>query len=210
MRLEGAMISLTSPVKTWAHPLNPSLKLSCLCATTILLFALDGIVWHFAILALVFGLYLSAGKTFAQSGLTNLKPLWFFVLVIAVWHVLIGAITDGLVILLRLMSAIALANFVTMTTSISEMMDVLKKLFSPLQRFGISTHKLELCVALVIRFTPEITRKGTLLSQSWRARSRGRPTWRIVMPFTVLAIDDAENVALALKARGGILKPTED
>jgi biotin transport system permease protein len=56
----------------------------------------------------------------------------------------------------------------------------------------------------VIRFTPVLASKGAQLAQSWRARSAKRLSWRIVMPMTLLAIDDAEYVAEALKARGGV------
>ena len=53
----------------------------------------------------------------------------------------------------------------------------------------------ELAMALVIRFTPVLADKGRLLILAWRARSRSKPGWRIVLPFAVTAIDDAERVA---------------
>ena len=45
---------------------------------------------------------------------------------------------------------------------------------------------------------------GTALSLAWRARSRRRAGWRVIVPFMVLALDDADHVAEALRARGGI------
>ena len=56
----------------------------------------------------------------------------------------------------------------------------------------------------MIRFTPVLAQKGQLLAQSWRARSTKRVGWRMIIPFAVLAIDDAEHVAEALRARGGL------
>ena len=41
-------------------------------------------------------------------------------------------------------------------------------------------------------------------ASTWRARSPRRPGWQILMPVTLLAIDDAEHVAEALRARGGL------
>jgi len=110
----------------------------------------------------------------------------------------------GLVIVLRMITAVGLANLVTMTTKLSDMMAVVRWLAAPLRRFGVRTRSLELAVALVVRFTPVLAAKGQMLSFAWRARSRKRAGWRIVMPFTVLAIDDAEHVAEALRARGGL------
>ena len=130
--------------------------------------------------------------------------LWPFVVVIALWHVLTGSPTQGLVIVLRMITAVGLANLVTMTTRLSDMMAVVRWLCAPLRRVGVNTRGIEIAMAMVIRFAPVLADKGSQLAQSWRARSRRRVGWRIVMPLTVLAIDDAEHVAEALKARGGV------
>jgi biotin transport system permease protein len=63
-------------------------------------------------------------------------------------------------------------------------------------------------MALVLRFTPTLADKGAQLSQSWKARSPKRAGWRVILPFTLLAIDDAEQVAEAIKARGGLTDNT--
>ena len=42
-----------------------------------------------------------------------------------------------------------------------------------------------------------------ILRESWRARSPRRPGWRILLPATLAALDDADHVAEALRARGG-------
>ena len=54
-----------------------------------------------------------------------------------------------------------------------------------------------------------IARQGSLLSEAWRARSPRRTGWQIVMPLAALAIDDAEHVAEALRARGGVEPPND-
>ncbi|PJE28084.1 ABC transporter permease, partial [Pseudooceanicola lipolyticus] len=46
-----------------------------------------------------------------------------------------------------------------------------------------------------------------LLAESWRARSPRRPGLRTILPLAALAIDDAEHVAEALRARGGLEIP---
>jgi biotin transport system permease protein len=60
-----------------------------------------------------------------------------------------------------------------------------------------------LAVALVIRFIPVMQDRTEQISQSWRARSARRAGWRVLMPATLAALDDAEHVAEALRARGG-------
>ena len=198
------MISLTSPVETRAHGWPAGAKLGALCLATLLLFGMEELVWQILFCAGMLLLYALPGRAFLRAGLGRLWMLWPFVGLILLWHVLTDDAEAGLVIALRMVTAVGLANLVTMTTKLSDMMGVVHWLAAPLRRFGLRTRSLELAVALVVRFTPVLAAKGQMLSLAWRARSRRRAGWRVVMPFTVLAIDDAEHVAEALRARGGL------
>ncbi len=197
------MISLTSPTKTWAHSWPAGAKLAGLCIATLGLFFLQSVPVHAAVFAVVLGLYALPGRAFFVSGLRKLQLLWPFILIVAIWHVWSGQMAEGAAVILRLMSAVALANLVTMTTRLTDMIDVVRFLARPFARFGLRSDILELAIALVIRLTPVLIQKGNLLSQAWRARSRRRAGWRIILPFTILALDDADQVAEALRARGG-------
>ncbi|MBU2963530.1 energy-coupling factor transporter transmembrane protein EcfT [Citreicella sp. C3M06] len=201
------MISLTSPVDTWAHRLPAGLKLAALSAATVGLFALPSPGALALACVAVLALILSCGWRFSRAAAASLRILLPFLALIALWHGLTGQIGEGIKVALRLMAALSLANFVTMTTRLTDMIAVASAVLAPLRRFGLSTRALELSVALVVRFTPAIARKGGLLSDAWRARSRRRAGWRIVMPLAALAIDDAEQVAEALRARGGLEPP---
>ncbi len=198
------MISLTSPVETRAHRWPAGVKLAALCVATMVLFALDSVPGQAFALAATLALYAAPGPVFLRSGLARLRVLWPFLAVILVWHLATATPAQGAVIGLRLVTAVGLANLVTMTTRLSDMIGVVRWLAAPLRRFGIETRALELGIALVIRFTPMLAAKGSALTRAWRARSPRRPGWRIVLPFTLMALDDAEHVADALKARGGV------
>lgn len=198
------MISLTSPVETRAHGWRAGGKLGALCVATMALFAMGSLAGHLAAFVVMLALYAAPGLVFFRSGITRLKVLWPFLALILLWHLVTATPGQGAVIALRLVTAVGLANLVTMTTRLSDMIAVVRWLASPLRRFGIETRALELGIALVIRFTPMLAGKGAQLVRAWRARSPRRPGWRIVLPFTLCAIDDAEHVADALKARGGV------
>jgi biotin transport system permease protein len=198
------MISLTSPIRTRAHSWRAGPKLLALCVATVVLFSQNSITFHFCVLALIASVYASAGMTFLRFGVRRVWGLWPFVVMVMLWHGITHEIALGGAISLRLLNAVALANLVTLTTKLSDMIKVIRFLTTPLRRFGLSTQQLELGIALVVRFTPVLTEKGSHLSDAWRARSPKRPKWHIVVPFAVLAIDDAEYVAEAIKARGGI------
>lgn len=197
------MISLTSPVNTRAHGWPAGGKLLALCLASVALFAVRDVWVHLLAATGVLVLYALPGQVFFKHGMRRLWPLWPFVAVILLWHIATGAAQDGMLICLRMLSAVGLANLVTMTTSLSQMMAVLRHLLRPFAWLGVNLRAIELAAAMVIRFTPVLALKGAALTMAWRARSRRRAGWRVIVPFMVLALDDADHVAEALRARGG-------
>ncbi len=154
--------------------------------------------------ALAVGVLLaSGGRVFLHESLAMLRPLWPFVLIVALWHLFTRDLSGGAVVILRMGSAVAAANFVTMTTRLSDMLAVIERLLSPLRRVGLKPRPLALALALVIRFIPVTLTRIEAITLAFRARSPRRAGWRILMPATLAALDDAERVADALRARGG-------
>jgi biotin transport system permease protein len=199
-----AMISLTSPVRTRAHGWPAGAKLLALCVASVVLFAMPYLVFQLAVAMAVLLLYALPGAVFLRYGLRRIWPLWPFVMLLLVWHIFTGVPQEGAVIALRMVTAVALANLVTMTTTLEAMMAVVNRLLRPFARLGVNLRAIELAAAMVIRFTPVLADKGAALALAWRARSRRRAGWRVIVPFLVLALDDADHVAEALRARGGI------
>lgn len=198
------MISLTSPVETRAHGWPAGAKLAGLCLATLVLFSFEALWFQILTLCGALLIYATPGRQFFVTGMVRLKILWPFLVLILLWHVLTRDFENGAVIALRMISAVALANLVTMTTKLSDMVKVVTWLTTPLRKIGMRTRSLELAIAMVIRFIPVLVEKGHLLALSWRARSAKRLGWRTIIPFAVLALDDAEHVAEALRARGGL------
>lgn len=197
------MISLTSPVKTRAHGWPAGAKLAGLSAMTCGLFLTQNLALHAAVFAGVLLLSALPGRAFFFASIRHLRVLAPFIIIIAIWHLWTYDGAKGATIILRMLSAVALANLVTMTTKLTDMIDVIHVLSRPLTRFGLRANVLELAIAMVIRLTPVLVDKGTRLSEAWSARSQRRAGWRIVLPFTIIALDDADQVAEALRARGG-------
>lgn len=197
------MLTLTSPIEIWAHRLPAGAKLMALALGTVGLFALNGPL-PLALAALaVAGLVASGGRIFATESLKMLRPLWPFALIVTLWHLVTRDVSGGAVVLLRMGAAVAAANFVTMTTRLSDMLAVIERLLSPLRVLGLRPRPLALALALVIRFIPVMLARIETISLAFRARSPRRAGWRILMPTTLAALDDADRVADALRARGG-------
>jgi biotin transport system permease protein len=197
------MLTLTSPIETPFHRIPAGVKLAALCAFTIWLFAAHGTLPLTLSLAAVVAGYATGGPLFMATGARMLWPLWPFILIVGVWHGLTGAAWEGAAIILRMVTAVAAANLVTMTTRLDDMMAVMRRLARPLAPFGLPPRRLALAVALVIRFIPVLSHNAAKITEAWRARSPRRPRWRILPALTLSAIDDADRVAEALRARGG-------
>lgn len=199
------MLTLTSPVKTFAHKVPAGPKLLALGLATLTLFAMTTPLTLALALTALSLVILSCGPPFAGALLRSLRPLWPFLLVLALWHLWQANLASGLTIGLRMITAVAAASFVTMTTPLAEMLALFQRLLTPLSRVGLNPKALALALALMIRFIPVMLDRFEILSQAWRARSVRRIGWHVVMPATLAALDDATHVAEALRARGGAL-----
>jgi biotin transport system permease protein len=197
------MLTLTSPVDTWLHPIRAGWKLLALCVFTFALFSMDGLQALGLALAFVVALHVPCGVLFLRTAARMLWPLWPFVGIVLVWHLWIAAPAAGATVVLRLVAAVGAANLVTMTTRLTDMIAVVEWLARPLGRAGLSPRLIALAMALVIRFIPVLSVRALQLSEAWRARSPRRSRWPLLVPVTLAALDDAEHVAEALRARGG-------
>ncbi|MGB8811799.1 MAG: energy-coupling factor transporter transmembrane protein EcfT [Paracoccaceae bacterium] len=198
------MLTLTAPFDTALHHLPAGVKLAVLAVVTMLLLPLTQLPLIGGAAVMVAGLYLCFGLGFASYGARMLRPLWPFLAVLAIWHVWSGDIARGAGIGLKMLTAVALANLVTMTTRLDDMIAVVERIAAPLAKVGLAPRVLAVAIALAIRFTPVLMDKTERLAEAWRARRSGRPNWRIVLPATLMALDDADHVAEALRARGGL------
>ena len=197
------MLTLTSPVETPWHRVPAGGKLLALAAVTGGIFALRDPLALGLAAAGVAAAYAAGGRVFLRHGLAMLRPLWPFLVLLAVWHLWTGEVRAGVAIGLRLVTAVAAANLVTMTTRLSEMVAVLEWVLSPLARLGLPVRRVSLALALAVRFVPVMLERAAAVREAWRARSARRPGWRVMVPVTLAALDDAERVAEALRARGG-------
>ena len=194
------MLTLTSERQTRAHGWPAGVKLAGLVLWTLVLFHLPGLAPAFAALALAALAAFSLGL--GADWLRLFRMLWPVALVLALWHAASGTPRDGAIAIARMLAAVGAANLVTMTTRLADMQAVVQWLARPLSGV-LPQQALALSVALMIRFVPVMLLRWEALALAFRARSARRSTWRIAMPAVLAALDDAEHVADALRARGG-------
>ncbi|MEX0922435.1 MAG: energy-coupling factor transporter transmembrane component T [Rhodovibrionaceae bacterium] len=184
----------------WLRRLPAGLKLLALAAISIGLFFIGDPAILAAILAAVLVLLAGVG---ALGLLRTLRPIGFMLLLAFLAHGLLGDWMLGLTVCLRIGTLVLLATLVSASTALSEMLAVLDRLLAPLRWAGVPTRPVGVAIAMTLRFAPMLAQRWRLLGEAWQARSPRRPLWRLVVPFLLSALDDADHAAEALVARGG-------
>ncbi len=144
---------------------------------------------------------LIVGIRFFIFALWKLLPIYPFLIVILLWHLLTNTFNEGLVIGLRLLAVFGLANLVTMTTRLDDMINLLNRVLKPFAKLGLDLSIVSVTIGLAIRTIPKIIDIVKKIGFSWRSRSVKPINWRMVFPLVCLTLDDSEHVAEAIKAR---------
>ena len=196
------MIAAQIQGPSWLHALPTRLKLLALLVSGAALFPLESPVILAICVGFVVALYASLGsKGLAQLRL--LRPFAFMMAFILALHAFSGTIENGISVVLRLTAMVLLANLVSVTTRMDDMLDAVYPVFLPLKWIGGSPRKPALAVTLVIRFAPVLLNVYGCLQDAFRARTGRHSSWRLIAPLALQALKMSENVAEALTARGG-------
>lgn len=196
------MISLYLAQRTWMHDVPAGWKLAALALLSLLVTPFDNLPMMAAMVAVVLALYASLGRE-ALRQIALLRPIVPLLAILFAIHWWNGDPRLGLVAVLRLVGMMLLANAVTMTTRMDEMMDVIEPVLTPLGWFGVPPRTVALAVAMMIRFVPLLFALWEALNESFRARTGKRGGWRLLAPFCIQTLRLSHHTAEALAARGG-------
>ncbi|PZQ80244.1 MAG: ABC transporter permease [Ancylobacter novellus] len=199
------MISLYLARHTWAHDVPAAWKLLFLALVSLLATPLDSLPLMAGLLVAVLGLYVSLGRE-ALAQMALLRPMLPLLAILVGLHAWMGSLAEGIVMCLRLLAMVLLANAVTMTTRMDDMMDAVEPLLRPLSLLGVSPRAVALAVAMMLRFVPLLFALWEALGESYRARTGRRGGWRLLAPFCIQTLRLSHHAAEALAARGGAPK----
>ncbi|MEP9354310.1 energy-coupling factor transporter transmembrane component T [Xanthobacter sp. KR7-65] len=183
------------------HRLPAGVKLAGLAVLSVVIVPITDPV----LLAMVLAAVLLVYTAFGRPGLArilqwrSLLPLLAIIFLLQLWA---AALDVAAASVLRIAVMVLLADLVTLSTRLQDMMDALAVPMRPLARFGVDPEKLSLAVALVLRFVPVLLDTWRAREEAWRARSPHRPGLVLVGTFFSGALATADQVAEALDARG--------
>ncbi|CAL9422699.1 Energy-coupling factor transporter transmembrane protein BioN [Nocardiopsis dassonvillei] len=183
------------------YRLGAGAKLGGLLAVCVVVIVLADPRVSVGLLAAAVLLYPAAGLPFARV-LAILRGLWPFLLVIGLFQAVFGEPLTAVRLCSQLLGLVLLANAVTLTTRVREMLDLFERLARPLARFGVAPERVALVLALTIRSIPMVAAAWRAAVEGYRARGlTGRP-YLLVTPLIVQLFRMAEATGEALVARG--------
>jgi biotin transport system permease protein len=101
-----------------------------------------------------------------------------------------------------LVVAVTGASLITLTTRVTDLLDVIARVLRPARRIGIDAERVALLLALTIRAVPVIAATLNEARDARRARGLERSTRALVTPVVLRTIRHADRVGDALAARG--------
>jgi energy-coupling factor transport system permease protein len=129
-------------------------------------------------------------------------------------HISAIGVIDGAKILLRFPALILTITLFSACTATTEAVRGLDSLLRPLARIGLPVQDLVLMIQVSLRFLPLLAREAERIAKSQASRGaewgtgrggvlrRVRQTLPILVPLFVVSLQRAENLALAMEARG--------
>lgn len=187
--------------QTWLHRVPAGVKLVGLALLGVLLLSVDD--WRIlgGVLVMIAIVYAGFGRV-GMARLRLLRRMLPLLAVVGGVHAVSGSWNAGAVATMRLLAMLLLADLVSMTTTMSALMEVLTPVLRLLCPLGVDPRKMAFAVALVLRFVPVLLARWRAREEAWKARTCRRVPPRLVAAFVADILQLADRVAEALDARG--------
>jgi len=216
------------PVDTFLHHLDARAKMLPITLVLVLGLLTESFAFYLIVLgALVAGLLVSGVG--ARQLLSNARPIIWLVAITMLYHLAFSggesrimfewgwlrlreaALLKASFFSLRLVLFVAIAFLITLTSSPSELAESFTRILSPLRRLRIPVQDLSLILFMAIRFIPVLYEEFETIRNAQMIRgvrftgsvvTRIRKTVSIIIPVFVAALQRADDLALAIEARG--------
>ncbi|MGI5130672.1 energy-coupling factor transporter transmembrane component T family protein [Pseudonocardia sp. CA-107938] len=194
------MLSIYHDARTPVHALPAWLKLACLLGAGIGLFLVtDPWVLGGFLLAVAVGFVVA--RVPARLAARQIGIALPFLAIILVVQVLVGGWLAALVVGLRILTLLALAGLVTLTTRADALIAVVEAALAPLRPLGVRPERVGMVVLMTIRFVPVLREHADGVRAAQRARGVERSIV-FLTPLLVKTLRTADGLAQALDARG--------
>ncbi|WP_202081269.1 energy-coupling factor transporter transmembrane component T family protein [Caldalkalibacillus salinus] len=213
---------------SFLHQLDPRTKLLVILAFIFTIFQANNIM-SFAVATLFVFYAIKLSPVSSTYLIKGFKLVWMILVLTSFFHIFftrqgelifslgfIEIYREGLeragIVSLRLALLILLASLLTLTTKPLALALGIERLLHPLKKLKVPVHEFALMLTVALRFVPTLTQELERLIKAQRARgatfTKGRTKDRmaavipIFIPLLVSSFQRAEDLAVAMEARG--------
>ncbi len=194
-------IGLYHPGSSVLHRLPAGWKLAGLLVATAGLVALHQL-WQLGLAALAVAGLLAVSRIPARLVEQQLRPLRWLLLFTVVFQLVVTGWRAAVVLGAGLVLAVAMAALVTLTTTVTAMLDVCRGVLRPLRRLGVDADRVGLVLAMTVRCIPLLVGILDDVAQARKARGLSFSLLALAAPAVVRALRTADAMGEALVARG--------
>ncbi|GGM34702.1 energy-coupling factor transporter transmembrane protein EcfT [Paraliobacillus quinghaiensis] len=216
------------PSDSFIHRLDPRTKITMIFLFVIFVFFANSAASYAWLTAFAVGIAL-ATKIKIPFILRGLTPVWFLIIFTFILHLIVtkdgdilfqifsfpvysGGVIQGIAISFRFFLLILVTSLLTLTTTPIEITDAIESLLDPLKKIRFPVHELALMMSISLRFIPTLMQETEKISKAQASRGvdfktgpvkdRIQAIVPLLVPLFVSAFKRAEDLAMAMEARG--------
>jgi energy-coupling factor transport system permease protein len=216
------------PGNSIVHRLDPRTKITIIFFFVFIVFFANtmpsyGILAIFALASMI------TSRVPIRFILKGLTPVWFLIIFTFILHLFVtkegtlifdlyifkfysGGVIQGLAISVRFFLLILVTSLLTLTTTPIEITDAIEDMLHPLNKIKFPVHELALMMSISLRFIPTLMQETDKISKAQASRGvdfrtgpikdRAKAVVPLLVPLFVSAFKRAEELAMAMEARG--------
>lgn len=215
------------PGESLLHRLDPRAKLLAMFAFIMVIFWANNLVTNLLVLVFVVSLVILSQirLTYFIQGILPMLGLILFTTsfqlfftpgepLVKLWFLQVTdrGLSQALIICARFFFIIIFSTLLTLTTTPLSLSDAVEALLRPLKPFKVPAHEIGLMLSLSLRFVPTLMDDTTRIMTAQRARGvdfdegniiqKIKSVIPILIPLFAASFKRAENLAIAMEARG--------
>ena len=216
------------PGHSFLHQLDARVKILCLF---LLMTAVIGAspLWGYALVLVVITMLILLSGLPLRCAVASVRRMCWFLLAIWLMNALFfagedvltswgifqlsrGGMKQGFRVVSNVVLILILGNLLTMTTLPTQVTTALESLIKPLKLIGVPTEEVAMIISVAIQFIPTLMEETELIKMAQIARGarfeskklseRVASSLPLVVPIFISAFRRAEELALAMEARG--------
>ncbi|NSL52560.1 energy-coupling factor transporter transmembrane component T family protein [Calidifontibacillus erzurumensis] len=226
--MKNVIIGQYVPGDSFIYRMDPRAKILAIFLFVFIIFLANNIATYSILLLFTVGAVLSS-KVPVRYVFNGLKPILWIVLFTLVLHLFMTkegdivvdfgwltiyeeGIKQGVFISIRFVLLIVITSLLTLTTTPIEITDGMEALLSPFKKIGVPAHEIALMMSISLRFIPTLMEETEKIMKAQSARGvdfssgtlkeRFQAIIPLLVPLFISAFKRAEDLALAMEARG--------